>query len=367
LKLGRCLVLATVLGIILIFGYFIVSSYNPSTETKHVGFTGIAKANPYLASERLLRYYDYKVTTVPKYSTHILHTNIDLLIIPISALPHEDAEIAKLEQWLYEGGGIITGNVPQVQLQGESLPVRLRNLLGLKSQTILDITEEEEFDLEIQQTLATKMEINHQVSVHQNVTVLAGSINNAFAYQHDNILFFNDLNIFSNEHLRDDKHATVLFESADFYPAEKIVIINSVTSITAWKWIWNNAKLPLALFALCLLAFILKYTKRFGPISPVASLDRRQLLEHINASGQYLWRFKQQKPLYKKAASELHDFVIKKHPYLKGLKGNDFHQELSEITGVTKDKINEAFSSSGKNEEDFLQNIQTLKNLRQKL
>ncbi len=363
-----CAVLVAVFIIGFLFYIFRpIKNAEVTTEDQYVGFSGIAKSNPFLAGERFLKHYKFKSSSVLRYNRAML-PQINMLIIPLSAIPHEDTELVYLEEWLDQGNILLTGNLNNIPITGDSLPQRLRSMIGLRAQTPLDDSYEEEFSIEILNSdIKGLMNAKHEVKCIRSVNIVAGTTDDAMFYEHEGVIFFNDLSIITNEFIRKQEHATILYELCKLKGVSDIVFINNIQSLTMFEWLWRNAKLPMGIFAVCLLAFILKYMKRFGPVCPEESLDRRQLLEHISASGQYFWRQKHQAPLINKAKDELLDVVMVKHPYLKNLNKGNLYQELSEMTGIESSKIIRAFDSKPTNEEEFLNTVVTLKSVRQHL
>jgi hypothetical protein len=369
---GRIGILVTAVVILVSLTYYawasLAGNFKKVTKMEHVGFRGSAKTNPFLAAERFLKHYQYKTVTVIQYSRSLLK-KADVVVVPISALPKEDYEIAVLEAWLNEGGILITGNMPDVTLNSRSLPARLKNLVGLEYQIPIELESSQDFSVDSGQIqLKGKMSVSHKVTSTRLAEVISGDKDNMMIYLYGGVTFLNDLSIFTNEDLRDEEHAALFYNilSKKDY-SQNVVFINSLNSLTAWQWLWKNAKIPMAIFVICLFFYILKYTKRFGPSTPIESLDRRQILEHISASGQYFWRHKKQAVLMKKVKGELKEVIFVKHPYLKNLQNEQFYIELSEMTGEVKAQIVKAFDSEPKNEEEFLETILTLKSLRQNL
>ena len=369
---GRIGIIVTAVVILVSLTYYawvsLAGNFKKTTTIEHVGFRGSAKTNPFLAAERFLKHYQYKTVTVIQYSRSLLE-KADVVVVPISALPKEDYEIAVLEGWLNEGGMLITGNMPEFTLNSRFLPTRLKNLVGLESQIPTEPESSLDFSVDGGQGLLKgKMSVSHRVSPTRQAEVISGDKDNTMIYLYRSVTFLNDLSIFTNEDLRDEEHAALfhnILSKSDY--SQNVVLINSLNSLTAWQWLWKNAKIPMAIFAICLFFYILKYTKRFGPTTPVESLDRRQILEHISASGQYFWRHKKQDALIKKVKAELKEVIFVKHPYLKNLQNEQFYIELSEMTGEVKAEVVNAFDSEPKNEEEFLETILTLKSLRQNL
>ena len=355
---------------VIIIGGFIYYIFFPGGQREkvktHVGFRGIAKANPFLAGERLFKKYGYKSSTVPRYSGSFLNL-VNIIFVPVSALPRDEVEIAILEEWLDAGGILITGNVVDTALEGESLPERLRQLIGLKSQAPYEDSEEIEFSITVEDEVKGLMQVSHSVKASVYSDVYAESNSNHLVFQKDNVIFFNDLSIFTNEYIRSSEHATMLYNLAYTHGTHDITFVNSTVPLTVMEWLFKYAKIPLGLFIICIIAYVLKYTKRFGPVAPAEDQDRRQILEHISAAGQFMWKHKQNKTLFKKSKEELIDFIKSKHPYLRNVDSQHFYSELSTMSGLPEQNISDSFNVNPANEEEFYQAINKLKTIRESL
>jgi len=60
-------------------------------------------------------------------------------------------------------------------------------------------------------------------------------------------------------------------------------------SPSLWEWLLQHAWPVLLAAALLLLAWLARIVPRFGPLEPEAPPVRRSLLEHLRASGRYVW------------------------------------------------------------------------------
>jgi len=362
------IIIAAVIALVIVG--FIFTIFFPSgpreKEKVYVGFRGIAKANPFLAGERLFKRYDYKCSTVPRYDSSFLNL-VNIIFVPVSALPREEAEIVVLEQWLDGGGILITGNVVDTPLEGESLPERLRSLLGLKSQTPYEDEEASDFSMTLGKAINGVMNVSHRVKASRHSEVFATDGANDLVFQYENVIYFNDISIFTNEYIRTSEHATLLYNLAYMNGTHHIAFVNSTVPLTVMQWLFKYAKVPIAIFLLCVLAYVLKYTKRFGPVAPETDQDRRQILEHISAAGQFMWKHKQGKTLFKKSTEELIDFIKTKHPYLRAMETQKFYEEVSVMSGISQQSITETFDARPANEEEFFQAINKLKAIRESL
>jgi hypothetical protein len=80
--------------------------------------------------------------------------------------------------------------------------------------------------------------------------------------------------------------------------------------------IWSAAPYGIISGALCLLAWAWSADARLGPLQPVPGRDRRDLLEHLDASGDFLWRHGQADHLIKPTRQRVAELWRRRRPDL---------------------------------------------------
>lgn len=95
-------------------------------------------------------------------------------------------------------------------------------------------------------------------------------------------------NFFEDGALRQADHAAVLLELAALRQgAVHIVLANDMPHWT--RALWQRFSLAVLGLALTLLLLLWAAVRRFGPLLPEPDQQRRAVLEHIDASGRWLW------------------------------------------------------------------------------
>lgn len=95
---------------------------------------------------------------------------------------------------------------------------------------------------------------------------------------------------FNNYHLPQRDHAELLLALTELTPGKHVTIVKRLKVLPWYQALWRHYKLALS-GALVFLALLLwSAVRRFGPILPVPKAERRSLLEHIDASGAWLWK-----------------------------------------------------------------------------
>ncbi|MGH8479753.1 MAG: DUF4350 domain-containing protein [Gammaproteobacteria bacterium] len=151
-------------------------------------------------------------------------------------------------------------------------------------------------------------------------------------------------------------------------PGGRIWIIRDHDAPPLWAWLWKHAA-PVVLAALVLLAvWLWGATRRFGPVLPDAAPERRSLVEHITASGRFIWQHGAPGALITATVDALRQRIRARHPAWAGLAVGDLSAKLAAFTGLPEPAIARALaadpSSSG---ERFARDIETLESVRRRL
>jgi hypothetical protein len=98
-------------------------------------------------------------------------------------------------------------------------------------------------------------------------------------------------NYFDNGALQQVDHAELLLYLARMNPGKPTVTIVQRLDIVRWyRALWHDYPRFLVCAALALALLLFAATRRFGPLLPSPALERRALIEHIDASGAWLWK-----------------------------------------------------------------------------
>ena len=100
-------------------------------------------------------------------------------------------------------------------------------------------------------------------------------------------------NYFNNQRLPRFDHAELLLGLARLNQQGRNVMLVLHADAAPWyAMLWRAAWMPLTALAVLLALLLWRAARRFGPMLPEPGTERRSLLEHIEASGNWLWRAK---------------------------------------------------------------------------
>jgi len=135
---------------------------------------------------------------------------------------------------------------------------------------------------------------------------------------------------FGHADLRRYDHAELLLALARLHPgAGQFTIVRQLTLPTWYGALWRAAWPFLSALALLVALLLWRALRRFGPLLPQAAQPRRALLEHIDASGNWLWQASGGRELLLAAARGLTDDALRRRaPALAQL---DLPQRIAEL------------------------------------
>lgn len=119
---------------------------------------------------------------------------------------------------------------------------------------------------------------------------------------------------------------------------------------------------------IALLAWLWARSQRFGPLLPLASAHRRALLEHVQASGEFVFRRGRTMALYAAVHRLFMSRLRRRHPSLAALDGDVLVHALSTQLDLPATSIRQALNPVDLARPDqFIATIKTLMQLRAKL
>ncbi|CUI08396.1 DUF4350 domain-containing protein [Massilia antarctica] len=95
---------------------------------------------------------------------------------------------------------------------------------------------------------------------------------------------------FNNYQLDERDHGELLLALTELAPGRHVTIVRNLNVLPWYKALWRYYSLFLVSLAVGLALMFWAAVRRFGPIVPAPKAERRSLLEHIDASGAWLWK-----------------------------------------------------------------------------
>jgi uncharacterized protein DUF4350 len=135
-----------------------------------------------------------------------------------------------------------------------------------------------------------------------------------------------------------------------------------------WRLLLERAWMAWLPALLALVAWLWMRTQRFGPRLPSPEPARRALLEHVQASGEHLWRYGRASALYAAVREVFMARLRRRDPLAAALDGRAQIEAIAHRTGASPADIEHALQTPRPNDgADFRQRIARLLQLRQQL
>jgi hypothetical protein len=134
-----------------------------------------------------------------------------------------------------------------------------------------------------------------------------------------------------------------------------------------WTWLVEHAWMVLVAFLILLLLWLLRVSRRFGPLQPEAALDRRSLGEHLRALGRFVANENGWPQLAHAARERFLKRLYRERPGLSRADKNTLLAALEKLTGVGVARIERSLISPVADKRSFTDVVRSLKAIEQAL
>jgi len=291
-----------------------LSTHEKVTVTVHTGFQGEARRNPWLAAQRLLDSYDRPATEIRKLTQLNSLPARATLVIPKAHFTITGHLRGEITDWVRQGGYLIVE--AEYPLQDDPLV----DGFGVNRQRV-------ELDQDARSSNPDKQAAHNDVELITLPDAITTArvrldpfmvLNSEQAWYHYDgqygtylltkpvgrgvVTIVNDLDFARNSYIGELDHAQFFLDlvrlrgkfaastgNAPPTGADDVLIFNEPGKPSLLQWLKENAWAPLTGAAAAILLWLWKVVPRFGPIMPDIDRNRRRLLDHLRASGRFLW------------------------------------------------------------------------------
>lgn len=179
-------------------------------------------------------------------------------------------------------------------------------------------------------------------------------------------------NYFDNYMLARYDHAQLLLHLLNLHaPAtksspQKLIIVQHLSNRQWYEKLWDNFPQMLITLALLLLLLLWLAVRRFGSVLPLPEAERRALLEHVDASGRWLWQADKGAQIMLDAMRKLVDKTLTRRvPQLARMAREEQLEFLVQACAMNRLALDLAlFKPAATNPQQFIRQINTLQRLR---
>ncbi|SFG21867.1 hypothetical protein SAMN05518865_109236 [Duganella sp. CF458] len=172
---------------------------------------------------------------------------------------------------------------------------------------------------------------------------------------------------FDNDMLRQFDHGELLLLLAgQSGPHAQVMLVQHSEPVGWAAWLWQHGRLVVLGLAALLLLWTWSVSRRFGPLLPEAASARRALIEHIEASGRWLWRLPQGRALLLEAVRKSTEKqLLRRLPELHALGPAERARRLARLAKLPEAQVSDALlGAPAKRAADFTRQISILQQLR---
>jgi len=348
----------------------------------------LAIKNPFLAAERFLTQIGMNAQSLSDRRLLIdLPSVNDIIIINIFGgnLPKDREEL--LISWIKQGGSLI---ITPDRLWDEKLLKSGNNLLDrygirptLKSKGKEDHknrdfdTQKSDFEIELGQNRPAK------VSFASNKILMDGGDGIADKKYYENngnhiiqieigqgrLIVLSDNEFLKNKNLDKNDHAYFLANLVQknsetrAHDGSKIWLLYSSNMPSLLSLIWNNAFYFVICFLILLLFCILRLNLKSGPLIPINDNARRNLMEHLEASGNYLFKLDKGARMLKKVQKATERSLKEKYFSTTQKTSSEQSAAMAKQLNIQEETVHAALFGDVEDEHDFIRKSVVLQNL----
>ncbi len=341
----QVLIAALVLALAASGTLWFLAHFERVTDKVWVGFQGKARRDPWLAAQRLIERMGAQAAE--------LHTPSDLRALPTAAtlvLSKQRNTIAPplraaVLAWVERGGRLI------VEAGEEREPDPLLDALGVKRRGIAP-GERKRHDVYAEvveialpgASAASKVKMRLRPSIESPAAVFRADGKTSthlliLRRGRGQVTVLNDLAFASNLAIGGEEHAQFLWQLVAAGPAVPVVFFfHDPSKLSLPDWLRAHAWAALAGGAAALLLWLWRIAPRLGPVAPDPGRVRRRLLDHLRASGRFLWANGGAQRLIEAAREACLRRILRAHPDFSAVPEPQRAARLAEILGLPQER-----------------------------
>lgn len=370
----RAIVAALVAAPVVLF--FLV--FRPVREEVEAGYQGEARANPYLAAERLFTRLGIPAETV--------HGNLELppsgstvILLGPEPLP-ANQDVESLLAWVAGGGRLVA---VAAGVDGSDALLARFGVVGTtpdvpearpgaraSEETVEARVPDEPEPLRVAVPRGRSLVSRGEETGGEEVSAAEGTFLRRFEHGRGEVILLADDTFLRNDAIGRPDHARLAWalvhrETAG-HPVAVLVVRDTVPSLMAL--LVRHAWPALLAGALLLLAWLWLAASRFGPVLPEPSRERRRLLEHVEAAGSFLWHQGGADALLASTRRALLARVHLREPAWEKLPRQELVRRAAEAAGLQPGPVDRAlYGPVTGDAHGFVHSIQTLETVRRSL
>jgi hypothetical protein len=353
--------------------YWFYTHFEQVTETVETDFQGKARYDSLLAAEYLLTRLGTTVLTANTMADLKNKLKLqDLLILVQDNKPLKEEQAAQLLRWVTTGGHLIMVSntiYDEKDHTSENNDPMLNAIHVFRYENDLDdLTPEPVPPTEISWA-ATSLQVTFQPNYRlqstysnptQEISDQYGTHLLTYPIGNGIITVLSDFEFIKNDAIGNHDHAQFLWHLVNLErPVTRVWFMQLRSQYdrrplntkkdnpaSLWQVLWLNQWTVLLSTATLLLTWLWFASRRFGPVLPNPPQTRRRLLEHLEASGNFLWQQGQAQTLLHSTRQALLTRLNLAHPDWLQLPPPELSQRLAQVSNLPAKEIEIALTSA---------------------
>jgi len=359
------------------------SNFERRTESEWVDFQGKARHDRWLAAKRLLERMGAKAQAVRSLPELGSLPQTATLLLPRGRRSLTAQLRQNILDWVRRGGRLVVEAEPPYQ------PDALLDQLGVRRKMVKTADGRKGSDDDYGNAVLVEIALPAQlapvtVRMNSHIDLQAGRALARFGIPQatsvlllqdgpGSVLVLNEFDALSNGSIGMHDHAEFLWRivQAD-RGTPHVFFFSDPRKLSLVEWLRTNAWSAVTGSALLLLIWLWHAVPRFGPIAPDPERARRRLLDHLRASGRFLWAHGGSQLLVDAAREACLRRIARVHPDLIGAAGAEQEAEraarLAELIGLDAEQTRSLFARKAPTRMiDFLQTIRLYQTVHERL
>ena len=363
-------VMGYVLGAFLIGGaaWFYVN-FERVTEREHVGLKGEASRNPLLALTRLMERMGLEAASVQRAEDLAALDARTTVILRQGRLGYATTQIERVVEWGEQGGHLIVEAEPVDDDDPllDALDVSRKEGTGVREKpAAVTLPGAKPLRAHLLQPMVLvdgePKRTRHVSSDAHGTHVLH------FAHGRGRVTVLPSASFMTNDAIGENDHAELAWRLVQLAPeTSRVVIGPRLGRPSLWGWLASEARAPVLGAALLLALWVWRACVRFGPVEAEPTRERRRLLEHLRASGRFLWRSGEASRLLAAARETCLQKIARTRPVLVDLPPPERAARLAALTGLQLRDIHQAFAGEPDTPTAFTAAVRTLQQIEEQL
>lgn len=187
------------------------------------------------------------------------------------------------------------------------------------------------------------------------------------------VTLVSDMDFFKNYEIEKSDHAQILWHlvhgyQTDIQQPKTVWLIHDDKVASLWNLLWKNAWMLILSLTLFLALWMLRESRRFGPVIPKQQEDRRSLNEHITSSGNYYWKNNKKHRLIESSRQALTQRLTRVHPGWANYSKEEQIKLLSNQLNMPSESLHKLlYDTNFEQGDDFTWLVQQLEKVRKSI